>query len=71
MPYGTQGKDGRKTEAFLSNPLSSAPDVRCSVGTDNLFVGGVEEGREVGGRKEGASILLIRIEEGLSRSEAT
>lgn len=62
-------KDGGKTKSFLSIPLSLAPDVTCHIGTDNVFVGGMEEERDE--RKEGASILLIRVGEGLPGSEAT
>lgn len=45
-------KDGGKTKSFLSIPLSLAPDVMCHIGTDNVFVGGMEEERDE--RKEGS-----------------
>ena len=56
MPYGTQVKDGKKTQMFLTIPLSLGPNAWHRVGTNDLFVGGMEGGREVGrGRKEPTS----------------
>ena len=69
LPYPAQGASGRETEGVLSPSLApSALDI-TDVSINNVFVGGMGEGRWAGGRKEPPA-CSSRSERGMPRSAA-